>query len=130
MQTQITIDGTAIHDIASFYEEINRVFMADEDWKVGRSLDAFSDLLYGGFGALKGNKPVDLIWLDLEKSRDALGYQATKVYYEEKLTPDSPFNKSLFQEKLTALENGFGETYFDILTGIIAKRENIQLVVR
>ena len=129
MQTQITIDGAAIHDIASFYEEINRVFMSDEDWKIGQSLDAFSDLLYGGFGALKGSEPVDLIWLDLEKSRDALGYQATKVYYEEKLKPDSPFNKSLFQEKLTALENGVGETYFDILIGIIAEHGNIQLIV-
>ena len=129
MQTQITIDGAAIYDIASFYEEINRVFMADEDWKIGQSLDAFSDLLYGGFGALKGNEPVDLIWLEIEKSRKVLGYEATRTYYEEKLKPDSPFNKSLFQEKLIALEHGVGETYFDILIGIIAEHGNIQLIV-
>jgi len=126
---QIIINGSAIHDIKSFYDEVNRVFMADEDWKIGQSLDAFSDLLYGGFGALKGKEPVDLIWLEIEKSRQALGYEATKAYYEEKQKPDSPFNKSLFQGKLVALKNGYGETYFDILIEIIAEHPNIRLVV-
>ena len=129
MKTQIIINGSAIHDIKSFYDEVNRVFMAEEEWEIGQSLDAFSDLLYGGFGAIKGKDPVDLIWLDVEKSREALGHEATKAYYLEKLKPDSSFNKILFQEKLTALECGVGETYFDIITEIISEHSNIQLVV-
>jgi len=102
--------------------------MSDEDWKIGQSLDAFSDLLYGGFGTIKSKEPVALIWLDQLKSREALGYKATKAYYEDKLKPDSPFNKSLFREKLAALENGTGETYFDILIEIITEHANIQLI--
>ena len=43
----LTIAGHAIRDIASFYDEINRVFMACEDWSLGPSLDALDDLFYG-----------------------------------------------------------------------------------
>lgn len=127
MSKQIIINGHFIHDIASFYEEINRVFMTNENWKLGNSLDAFNDLLYGGFGAIKNNETVDLIWLDMEKSRQALGYETTRAYYEDKLKPDSSFNKILFQEKLNALESGTGETYFDVLMEIISEHPNITL---
>jgi RNAse (barnase) inhibitor barstar len=51
----LVLDGSAIHDIAGFYAEINRVFMACEDWQLAPSLDALDDLLYGGYGALAGH---------------------------------------------------------------------------
>ena len=125
---KIIIQGSAIHDIPSFYEEINRVFMADENRNIGNSLDALNDLLYGGFGVLNGKEKVTLLWLDLEKSRQALGYEVTKAYYEQKLKPDSVFNKNLFQKKLTELENGTGETYFDTVLDIISEHPNIDLL--
>ncbi len=101
--------------------------MADEDWKLGNSLDAFNDLLYGGFGAIKSNEPVELIWKNMEFSRQALGFETTKRYYEEKLLSGSPFNKEHFREKLDELINGKGQTYFDILMDIIAGHPNIIL---
>lgn len=42
----IEIDGTTIHGIPSLYAELNRVFMPDEEWTLGESLDALDDLLY------------------------------------------------------------------------------------
>jgi RNAse (barnase) inhibitor barstar len=33
MVKRIVIDGKSIRDIPSFYAEVNRVFMADENWK-------------------------------------------------------------------------------------------------
>ena len=127
MEQQIIINGDVISDIPSFYREINRVFMAGEDWQLGDSLDAFNDLLYGGFGVIRNNEPVVLLWKNIERSRTALGYAVTKRYYEEKLLPDSPFNKEHFREKLDALNNGTGQTYFDILLEIIAAHPNIRL---
>ncbi|QEC44044.1 barstar family protein [Pseudobacter ginsenosidimutans] len=124
---QLIIEGSRIHDIRSFYDEINRVFMAAEDWKLGPSLDAFNDLLYGGFGAIGNNEPVELIWNNIEACKAALGYETTKRYYEEKLLPGSPFNKIYFQEKLEELNQGKGQTYFDILMEIIAGHPNITL---
>jgi hypothetical protein len=37
---QIILEGKNIHDIPSFYQEINRDFMQNEDWELGESLDA------------------------------------------------------------------------------------------
>ncbi|WP_439558176.1 barstar family protein [Dyadobacter sp.] len=127
---QIVIDGNAVHDIPSFYDEVNRAFMQGEDWILGASLDAFSDLLFGGFGAIKGNEPVELVWLNQRRSREVLGFETTKAYYTEKLAPDSPFNKTHFTEKLKALESGEGQTYFDIILEIIAEHPNIKLIIR
>lgn len=121
------INGSVILDIASFYMEINRVFMEGVDWKLGRSLDAFSDLLYGGFGAIVANQTNEIIWLDSDKSKAALGYETTLSYYKDKLKPDSPFNKALFQQKIEELELGQGKTYYEILKEIIAEHPNIIL---
>jgi len=128
MIKQVIIDGSVINDIPSFYDEINRVFMADEDWKIGHSLDAFNDVLFGGYGLLHGNEAIRLLWHHIAHSREALGREATKSYYQEKLKPDSPFNKALFKEKLAALENGTGQTYFDIVMEIIADHPNVEVI--
>ncbi|KAA0992696.1 ribonuclease inhibitor [Dyadobacter aurulentus] len=124
---EIIIDGNAIHDIGSFYDEINRVFMAGENWTIGNSLDALNDLFYGGYGVLKNTEYASVLWYSIEKSRSVLGYETTKAYYLEKLKPGSPFNKNVFTEKLSDLESGTGETYFDIIISIIAAHPNISL---
>ncbi|MCK7554129.1 hypothetical protein MKQ70_03525 [Chitinophaga sedimenti] len=124
---QFIIEGSRIHDIPSFYAEINRLFMQNESWQLGQSLDAFNDLLYGGFGAIDGREPFILLWKDMPQSKAALGYEVTKRYYEEKLLPDSPFNKEHFREKLAALEEGSGQTYFDIVMEIIGEHGNVKL---
>jgi len=122
------INGAVIVDIASFYVEINRVFMEDVDWKLGRSLDAFSDLLYGGFGAIVSDETNEIIWLDSDKSKAALGYETTLRYYKDKLKPDSPFNKALFVQKIKELEHGQGKTYYEIIKEIISEHSNIILI--
>ena len=128
MVKQIEIEGNAINDIASFYEEINRVFMVGESWLIGQSLDAFADLLFGGYGALQGAQSVELYWHNMDHSRKALGYQTTRAYYLDKLRPDSPYTKKLFAEKLRALESGSGETYFDSIMTILAEHPSIRVI--
>lgn len=125
--TTFTIHGETIVDIPSFYDEINRVFMQGVDWQLGNSLDAFNDLLYGGVGAIGHKEPVQLTWLNMEQSREALGYETTRNYYLAKLAPDSPFNKTHFAAQLAALEAGTGKTYFDIILEIIAEHPNITI---
>ncbi|GAB3746972.1 barstar family protein [Spirosoma pomorum] len=130
MVKQFEIEGNVINDIASFYEEINRVFMADESWLIAQSLDAFGDLLYGGYGALQGAESVEIIWHHMDHSRQALGYQTTRDYYLDKLRPGSPYNQKLFQEKLAALERGQGETYFDMILDILTDHPMIKIISR
>ena len=128
MTKTFTIEGNNIHDIPTFYGELNRIFMVHEDWKLGASLDALNDLLYGGFGELKGNEPVTIIWKDFKQNRQALGIELTKVYYQEKLKSPEIFNTQFIQEKLTELERGEGQTYFEIILEIIADHPNITLI--
>lgn len=128
MVKQIEIEGNSINDITSFYAEINRVFMGGESWLIGPSLDAFNDLLFGGYGVLQGAQSVELLWHHMDHSREALGYQTTRVYYLDKLKPGSPYNKKLFEEKLEALESGTGETYFDSILAILAEHPRIRVI--
>jgi RNAse (barnase) inhibitor barstar len=123
-----TVDGSKIHDISSFYEEINRIFMSGEDWTIGQSLDALNDLLYGGFGEIKGNEKIRLIWKNFEQNKKDLGPEVTEAYYRNKLNYPSTFNVDFVREKLTELENGTGKTYFEIILEIIGEHPNIELI--
>jgi RNAse (barnase) inhibitor barstar len=123
----LTLDGNRIHDIASFYDEINRVFMADESWRLGASLDALDDMLRGGYGAAGGKEPVVLVWLNMTQSRAALGAAAAQAYYQAKLARPDIFNADRARAQLAALANGTGQTYFDIVMEIIASHPRIML---
>ena len=50
MRDVFTIDGRRFSNLAGFYDEVERVFTCGLDWKIGRNLDAFNDILRGGFG--------------------------------------------------------------------------------
>jgi len=123
------IEGSNIVDIASFYAEINRVFMQQENWLLGQTLDGFNDLLYGGFGRLKAGQAAVLVWKDIRSSKIALGIETTRKYYQHKLAPESPFNKEHFKKALEELDAGRGKTYFELIIEIINEHPNIQLMV-
>ncbi len=128
MKKVITIDGRNISDILSFYKEINRIFMTDESWKIGQSLDAFDDMLYGSYGAINGNEPVQLIWKNYEENRGDLGIETTLKYYLEKIEHPNLYNINFFKQKMDDLEKGIGSTYFDTIIEIISSHSNIELI--
>lgn len=125
----LTIIGRNISDIPSFYAEINRVFMAEEDWRLADSLDALNDLLYGGYGAITGREQVRIIWLDVAASRAALGIEATRAFLARKLQRPADFNVDTINRQLNALDQGTGQTYFEIVTEIIRDHRNINLIM-
>ena len=102
--------------------------MASEDWKLGESLDALNDMLYGGYGKINGHQKVKLIWKNYEKNRMDLGFDLTKAYYENKLKYPTVFNIDFVNRKLDELKNHEGQTYFEIIQEIIAQHPNIELV--
>ena len=124
---KILINGENIFDIETFYQEINRVFMHNETWEIGESLDAFNDLLYGGFGEIKGKESIELIWKNFEENKKALGLEVTLNFYKAKLKSPEIFNSKFIQEKIEDLHSGNGQTYFEIILEIIAEHPNIQL---
>lgn len=125
---ELTIDGNRFNDILGFYAEINRVFMAGEDWQLGASLDALDDLLYGGYGAMKHAERIVLHWIAMDKSRADLGLDTTRRWLQEKLETGQ-FNGETIRAQLDALERGEGQTYFDIVMEILeAHKRRVDLV--
>ena len=59
--------------------------MATEDWALGESLDALDDMLRGGYGAIRGNEPVRLVWQYIDVARSNLGVAATSQFLSTKL---------------------------------------------
>lgn len=102
--------------------------MQEVDWKLGESLDALSDMFYGGYGEIQGKEEICLIWKNFGQNKKDLGPELTKAYYEEKLKSPGKFNADFVKEKLQQLKNGTGKTYFDIILEIIAEHPNVKLI--
>lgn len=130
MSRTLTLDGRRIRDLASFYAEINRVFMTGVDWPLGHSLDALDDMLYGGYGALDGDAPVTLVWTDFEKNRRDLSIDVTRAWLQDKLDTPGRYDKARIRRDVDALEAGDGLTFFDLVLEIIAAHPNITLEMR
>ncbi|MFF0911533.1 ribonuclease inhibitor [Microbacterium enclense] len=125
----LRIDGSRISGIPSLYGELNRVFMPEEDWTLGESLDALDDLLYGGFGVLDGAAPVRVVWADHAVSAEALGVAATRAWYAAKLARPDVYAAGPARRALDALDAGTGATYFDLVRQVFAGHPNIDLVL-
>lgn len=69
----IIINGENFSELATFYLETDKVLSKNLEWQTGHNLDAFSDLLEGGFGVHGYKEPIKLIWKDFSKSRLDLG---------------------------------------------------------
>lgn len=126
--TKIIIEGKNINNIETFYEEVNRVFMSQENWKIAQSLDAFNDLLYGSFGEIKGKEKIQLIWKDIEKNQKSLDFQTTLEFYQNKLKSPEIFNRKFVLSKIDELHHGVGPTFFEIVLEIISDHGNITLI--
>ena len=125
---KIIIEGKNINNIETFYEEVNRVFMRNEDWKIAQSLDAFNDMLYGSFGDIKGKEKIQMIWKDMEQNQKSLGFQTTLEFYQNKLKSPEIFNHKFVLSKINELHNDVGFTFFEIVLEIIANHDNIMLI--
>jgi RNAse (barnase) inhibitor barstar len=126
-QKIITINASNFSNLPSFYEEMNRLFMKDAGWELGHSLDALNDILYGGFGVFEPGEQVLVLWHNATKSKKDLGIEETRKNYQMKIDVGYPYNVKLFEDKLAELENGTGQTLFDIIIEIFHDHKNIEL---
>ncbi len=94
----IVINGFNFSTLEGFYSEIDNVLTKDIDWVTGHNLNAFRDLLRGGFGVYEYDEPIKLIWQDSHKSCLDLN-----------------------------LENN-GQTVYQILIEIIKENEHIEFI--
>ncbi|MBF4465162.1 barstar family protein [Flavobacterium sp. LC2016-12] len=125
---KIIINGDNFSDLQSFYDEIDRVLTKDLDWQTGHNLDAFNDLLRGGFGVYEYREPIKLIWKNISKNKKDLGLDATKKWYDERIIffKDDKESLQYYANKLKELNESNGQTLFDIILEIISEHEHIE----
>lgn len=70
----ILFDGRKIHGIDDFYDQAEQQLTnCSDDFKSGHNLDAFNDLLWGGFCVHEYGEPLHIVWIFADESRQALG---------------------------------------------------------
>lgn len=126
MKQTLIIDGNNFSDLESFFDEIDRIFTKDLDWQTGHNLNAFNDLLRGGFGVYEYEEPVRLIWINISKSKADLSLEAEKKWYEKALKESRGEDQQFFKDKIKELTENNVQTLFDIILGIIADHKHIE----
>lgn len=122
---KIILDGTRFSTIEEFYDEIDRLITKDLTWRTGHNLDAFHDLLRGGFGVHEYGEGMDFVWINADKSRRDFGYEATALFWDKISQKCHPTNREMMSEKARAAREHKGETLFEILVGEIMNKNDV-----
>jgi RNAse (barnase) inhibitor barstar len=109
------IDGSHFNTLEGFYDDVSERLIPGVFW--GRNLDAFNDILRGGFGTPEGG--FVLVWKNHALSRERLGYDETVRRLRLTLGRCHPQNRPHIEAELTAAERREGLTVFDLIVRII-----------
>jgi len=109
------IDGSRFSTLEGFYDEIARVLELSSH--CGDSLDAFDDVLQGGFGTPE--EGFTIRWKNHLLSKQQLGYAETARQLEIRLRHCHPLNRALVSRELENAKAHLGPTAFDWLVGVI-----------
>ena len=127
------IDGSRFSTLEEFFEEISEFLIPGVFW--GHNLDAFNDILRGGFGTPE--QGFRLVWKNSELSREKLGYSETVRQLRLRLARCHPLNRESVAETLELALKNEGATVFDWLVEIIKihgpggdeEEDNVELVL-
>lgn len=122
---KITIDGAKFSTLEEFYNEIDRLLTKNLTWRTGHNMDAFHDLLRGGFGVHEYGEGVDFVWVNSDKSRQDLGYEATALFWDRIKEKCHPTNRDKMAEKAMLARKCQGETLFDIIAAQILDKNSV-----
>ena len=109
------IDGMDFSTLEEFFDEVSRVLIPNAKW--GHNLDAFNDILRGGFGT--PDTGFMIRWKNSELSRERLGYAETTRQLELRLLKCHPSNRDIVQQEIDKTGEHHGSTVFDWLIEII-----------
>jgi RNAse (barnase) inhibitor barstar len=123
----ILLDGNEFSDLETFYDAVENALTKDLGWDMGRNLDAFHDVLRGGFGVYEYGEPVRLIWLHSDKSRKDFGWEETVKYLSAMLTTCHPTNVEFVNRDLALAKNRKGKTLFELIIDIIRRHDQVEL---
>jgi len=114
---EYVIDGARIGSLEEFLREFSRVVIPCYSPPLSSSLDAFNDILRGGFGTPE--EGFTLRWVNSAASRANLGYAETARVLERRIETCHPENVDRVRKELALARSGQGPTVFDWLVEII-----------
>ncbi|MBA4043287.1 MAG: barnase inhibitor [Erythrobacter sp.] len=115
MLKEYVLDGSKVTSLEAFFDEVSVTLIPGAYW--GRNLDAFNDILRGGFGT--PDEGFVLRWTHSDASRACLGYAETVRQLEKRLERCHPTNRDRVRAELRQAQLGRGATVFDWLLAII-----------
>ena len=126
---EIILDGNKFNDLESFYDEIDNILTKDLNWQTGHNLDAFNDILRGGFGVFQDDEQIKITWVNSLKSKNDLGFDATINYFINNLKRCHPTAIETVKAKLEQAKMHQGQTLFEKLIEIIKRHKHIELIL-
>lgn len=112
----LVVDGARFTDFDGFAREFSRL-LRNYEWH--GNLDAFNDILAGGFGTPEGGFILRFVNSDL--ARTALGYAATVMRLKQVLTACHPTGRERVVGYLDDARRDQGPTLFDSIVEIIER---------
>jgi len=120
------IDGNNFSTLEEFWDEISRVLIPDVYW--GRNLDAFNDILRGGFGTPE--EGFILVWKNSSVSREKLGYAETVRQLEKRLQKCHLTNREYVKLQIERAKQHKFATVVEWLIEIIEDEEHNDIELR
>jgi RNAse (barnase) inhibitor barstar len=120
-----TLDGNNFSTLEEFWEEIGFVLMGIHNAHWGRNLDAFRDILCGGWGT--PDEGFVLVWKNSALSKERLGYDETVRQLEKRLQICHPTARASTGDKIEIAKQNIGATVFDWLVEIIREEKSVEL---
>jgi RNAse (barnase) inhibitor barstar len=115
MKRVYELDGTAFSSLEELAAHFSKRVLVDYSWN--GNLDAFNDILSGGFGTPEEGFVLRFVHTDA--ARAALGYPATRRWLEERAQKARASNRAELRARLEKARRGEGETLFDMIVAII-----------
>jgi hypothetical protein len=109
------VDGGRFATVEGFFGEVSRALIPGVIW--GHNLDAFNDILRGGFGTPEDGFAIR--WKSHALSRERLGFPETIRQLELRLQRCHADNRAHVERDLDQARRGVGPTAFDWLVEII-----------
>lgn len=115
--TVYEIDGRRFSTLEGFFTEVSLYIIPGFSW--GHNLNAFNDILRGGFGTPAGGFTIR--WLHHRRSMECLGYSGTIRYVESALEDCDPQDLSRLMKYIADVRAGREGTIFEWLVEIISR---------
>jgi RNAse (barnase) inhibitor barstar len=116
MNQKYLLKSESFSTLAGFYDEIGRLLLPNDFW--GKNLDALNDILAGGFNIPES--PFELIWDNVSKAKQDLGFEETENWYKRKLEKQ-PENQVYLLSRINEMRDRSGETLYDMVFEILAE---------